>query len=328
MDSGGWTWSTLIQRGIGPIGKSRHLSGVLQWSQPTGPWAHPVDISDDEVEFVKEVEAPSREEPAPVKHEKPPSAEVPLEREGTLERPLERVDTTGGDEAIPSLPRADTQPAVEPGVQEGLQRVESVHAAQPPEPTPQGVSTPMVPPPAPPSAGEVVNGVQGGAPAGTSLPGPSVSQAPIPRMPIPLFTGLPGLPVLRSAEPEVKPESAAAGPFPQGSFVSGTVSGTTYVSGSTYSFSTQAESSGTRRSGRSERSGESRRSRDHKGKGKAKIQQLEAQLRAHASMLEAERERNRRMMAGFIMRSEGKTMEEALEELDRQEAEMLKYGQP
>jgi hypothetical protein len=45
-------------------------------------------------------------------------------------------------------------------------------------------------------------------------------------------------------------------------------------------------------------------------------------------MLEAERERNMRMMAGIIMRTEGKTIEEAYEELDRQEAEMLKYGQP
>jgi hypothetical protein len=274
------------------------------------------------------VEAPVQEEPAPVKHEKPPSAEVPLERVGALERALERVEATRREGAIPSLPRADTQPAEVPGVQEGSQRVEDVHADQPPESTPQGVSTPMVPPPTPPSVGEVINGVQGGAPAGTSLPGPSGSQALVPRQPIPLFTGLPGLPLLRSPEPEVKPESAAAGPAPQGSFVSGTVSGTTGVSGSTYSFSTQAESSGTRRTGRSERSGESRRSRDHKGKGKAKIQQLEAQLRQQASLLEIERQRSRRMLAGFIMRNEGKTMEEALAELDRQEAEMQQYEQP
>jgi hypothetical protein len=97
---------------------------------------------------------------AHVKHEKRPSAEVPLEREVTLERTLEREVTTGGDEAIPSLPGADTQPAVEPGLQEGLQSVERVHAAQPQEPTPQGLSSPMVIPPAPPSAGEVGNGVQ------------------------------------------------------------------------------------------------------------------------------------------------------------------------
>jgi hypothetical protein len=151
-----------------------------------------------------------------------------------------------------------------------------------------------------------------------------VSSAPIPRQPIPLFTGLPGLPVLRSPEPDVKPEFAAVGPAPQGSFVSGSVGGTTQVSGSSYSFSTQGESSGTRRTGRSERSGESRRSR----KGKEKIQQLEARVKEQESLLERERQRNRRMLAAIIMRSEGKTLEEAYEELDRQEAEMAQFEQP
>jgi hypothetical protein len=51
------------------------------------------------------------------------------------------------------------------------------------------------------------------------------------------------------------------------------------VSGSDFSFTTEGESSGTRRTG-TERSGESKRSRDYKGKGKAKIQQLEADLKA------------------------------------------------
>jgi hypothetical protein len=160
--------------------------------------------------------------------------------------------------------------------------------------------------------------VQDGAPASTSLPGPSVSQAPTPRQPIPLFTGLPGLPVLRSPEPEVKPESAAAGPAPQGSFVSGSVGGTTQVSGSSYSFSTQGESSGTRRTGRSERSGESRRSR----KGKEKIQALEARVKEQEARMEREKQKNRKMLALIIMRSEGKSLEEAYAELDRQEAEM------
>jgi hypothetical protein len=115
-----------------------------------GPRAHPVEISDDdEVEFVREVDAPVRGDSAQLKQEKRPSAEVPLERVGTLERPLERVDATSREGAIPSLPVADTQPAGVSGVQEGTQRVESVHAAPPPEPTLPGVSAPMVPPPTP-----------------------------------------------------------------------------------------------------------------------------------------------------------------------------------
>jgi hypothetical protein len=300
---------------------------VPDWEVPTptrvppvagtaGPRAHPVEISDDdEVEFIREVDAPVRGDSAQLKQEKRPSAEVTLERVGTLERPLERVGATSGEGAIPSLPVADTQPEGVSGVQEGTQRVESVHAAPPPEPTLPGVSAPMVPPPTPLGAGEVV---QSGVPASTSPPGPSVSQV---RQPIPLFTGLPGLPVLRSVEPDVKPESAAAGPAPQGSFVSGSVGGTTGVSGSSFSFSTQGESSGTRRSGRSERSGESRRSR----KGKEKIQQLEARLKEQDARLEKERQKNRKMLALIIMRSEGKSLEEAYAELDRQEAEMEQF---
>jgi hypothetical protein len=103
--------------------------------------------------------------------------------------------------------------------------------------------------------------------------------------------------------------------------VSGSVGGTTGVSGSSYSFSTQGESSGTRRTGRSERSGESRRSR----KGKEKIQQLEARVKEQDARLEKERQKNRKMLAVIIMRSEGKTLEEAYAELDRQEAEMEQY---
>jgi hypothetical protein len=91
--------------------------------ETAGPRAHPVEISDDEVEVVKEVEAPVQEEPAQKTHEKPPSAEVPLERVGALERALERVEATRREGAIPSLPGADTQPAEVPGVQEGSQRV-------------------------------------------------------------------------------------------------------------------------------------------------------------------------------------------------------------
>jgi hypothetical protein len=79
--------------------------------ETAGPRAHPVEISDDEVEVVKEVDAPVPEEPAQETHEKPPSAEVPLERVGALERALERVEATRREGAIPSLPRADTQPA-------------------------------------------------------------------------------------------------------------------------------------------------------------------------------------------------------------------------
>jgi hypothetical protein len=192
---------------------------------------------------------------------------------------------------------------------------------RPRSPRCQGVSAPMVPLPTPPSAGE---GIQNGARVSTSLPWPSVSQVPTFRQPIPLFTGLPRLPVLRSPEPEVKPESAAACPAPQGSFVSGSVGGTTQVSGSSYIFSTQGESPGTRRTGRSERSGESRRYR----KGKEKIQALEARVKEHESLLERERQRNRRMLAAIIMRSEGKSLEEAYVELDRQEAEMAQFEQP
>jgi hypothetical protein len=294
---------------------------VPDWDIPTpigvppvvgaaGPRAHPVEVSDDdEVEFIREVDAPIRGDTAHLKQEKRPSAEV------TLERPLERVSATSGEGAIPSLPGADTQPEEVSGVQEGTQRVESAPEAPPPEPTLPGVSIPMVPPPIPLGAGEVV---QGGVPASTSPPGPSVSQV---RQPVPLFSGLPGLPVLRSIEPDVKPESPGAGPAPQGSFVSGSVGGTTGVSGSSFSFSTQGESSGTRRSGRSERSGESRRSR----KGKERMQQLEARLKEQDARLEKEKQKNRKMLALIIMRSEGKTLEEAYAELDRQEAEMEQF---
>jgi hypothetical protein len=140
-------------------------------------------------------------------------------------------------------------------------------------------------------------------------------------MPIPRF---PGLPVL-SAGPESRqsplgPGSSIGGPeFPQGSFVIGSgipgPSGTAGVSGSDFSFTTEGESSGTRRTGKTERSGESKRSRDYKGKGKAKIQQLEADLKA-------EREKTRRLMAMFIARTDKISLEEAYEELDRQEAMM------
>jgi hypothetical protein len=141
-------------------------------------------------------------------------------------------------------------------------------------------------------------------------------------MPIPRF---PGLPVL-SAGPAVESESMGPGSsiggarFPQGSFVLGGTgipgpSRTAGVSGSEFSFTTEGESSGTRRTGKTERSGESKRSRDHKGKGKAKIQQLEADLKA-------EREKTRRLMAMVIARTDKISIEEAYKELDRQEALM------
>jgi hypothetical protein len=108
--------------------------------------------------------------------------------------------------------------------------------------------------------------------------------------------------------------------FPQGSFVLGGAgipgpSRTVGASGSEFSFTTEGESSGTRRTGKTERSGESKRSRDHKGKGKAKIQQLEADLKA-------EKEKTRRLMAMVIARTDKISIEEAYKELDRQEALM------
>ena len=74
-------------------------------------------------------------------------------------------------------------------------------------------------------------------------------------------------------------------------------------------------------------SGQSRRSRDPKGKGKAKMHQLEAQLKEQSDRMAAEKVANRRMLAMIIVRTEGKTIEEAYDELDRLEAETSAYEQ-